>query len=121
VKDDGLEELGKSERELAEHLRKTLRESETVDPATAAQLSAARARALQSPGKHEGRRWVWVPAGLTAAAVVAALLVQLAPHRLSGEGETATAEALEVLTDDVDTELYEDLEMYRWLEEDSRA
>jgi hypothetical protein len=123
VKDERLDELGEGERALALRLRAMLRESETTDVGTAARLAAARARALDAP-RPTVPRWLWAPGGLTAAAILAALVVQSGlPGRQPGDArELAAAEALEVLTDEVDADFYEDLDLYRWLaEEDGRA
>jgi hypothetical protein len=38
------------------------------------------------------------------------------PGAGSGSARAPQAEALDVLTDDVDADLYEDLDLYRWLE-----
>jgi hypothetical protein len=43
-------------------------------------------------------------------------------QRWQGDGvEANPADALEVLTDDLDADFYEDLELYRWLAEDGHA
>jgi hypothetical protein len=122
VKDERLDELEERDRALALRLRSVLRDSETPDSVTAARLAAARARAIDRP-RPAVPRWLWAPGGLAAAAVVAALLVQLGfPGRQGDPRELAAAEALEVLTDEVDADFYEDLELYQWLaQEDARA
>ena len=68
--------------------------------------------------------WWWTSGGLTAAALAAATLLLLSPSaRTPGiRGEATSADALDVLTDEVDPELYEDLDLYRWLaQEGNRA
>ena len=44
--------------------------------------------------------------------VLAVMLVMRTPQQLA-----PTADALELLTDDVDLEFYQDLDMYQWLAE----
>jgi hypothetical protein len=125
VSDDRLDGMDEAQRDLALKLRTVLRESERVDAPTAARLAQARARAVDAGGVRAPRRWLWASGGLTAAAIIAALLV-LEPgglHRSRGQpaGEVTAVEALDVLTDDLDADFYEDLDMYRWLADDGRA
>jgi hypothetical protein len=99
---------------LAARLQARLRASEELDQVTQARLLAARNRAVaQAPGTGMARHTGWWVAtgGLAAAAVLAVLLVARTPHVTV----PATADALELLTDDVDPEFYQDLDMYRWL------
>jgi len=123
VSDDPLEDLDDAQRAAALRWRETLRASETLDAPTAGRLAQARARALG--GNRTRSPWVWATGGLTAAAIVAvlALLLQLGgPARWQGERvDAGTAEALDVLTDDLDPDFYQDLELYRWLAEDGHA
>ena len=112
------DELPDADQQLARSLQASLRASEELDFVTASRLRAVRARAL-SGMRRPARGWLYASGGLTAAAVVAAILVLHSPHPaapLSGESPAgAQAEALDVLTDDVDADFYEDLELYRWL------
>lgn len=114
---DDLHDLPPSERALALRLRQRLRDSESLDFVTTSRLSAARARALD--GRDAGRRstWWWASGGLAAAAVAVIAVLVFAPAlRTPGVvAEPAAADSLDILTDDVDPELYEDLELYRWL------
>jgi hypothetical protein len=111
------EELDERDRALAQRLRQRLRAGEELDYVTQARLSAARARAVAAAEvvrghavapRHTG--W-WAAGGLAAAAALAVLLVVRTPHAVV----PATADALELLTDDVDPEFYQDLDMYQWL------
>lgn len=114
-------ELTEPEQRLALALQAKLRGSEELDYVTRARLSAARARALDA-ARRPARTWLFASSGLTAAvALVAILLWQ--PHLRGPSGIDASpgsqAEALDVLTDDVDAEFYEDLDLYRWLPGDA--
>ncbi len=121
MNDDRLDELDEAQRALALKLRTSLRDSERVDSVTAAKLAQARVPWQQS-GPRSRSTWVWASGGLTAAAIVAALLVQLGGARWSTDPvETNVADTIEVLTDDMDAEFYEDLDLYRWLADDGRA
>ncbi|MEO8307711.1 MAG: hypothetical protein ABI616_06685 [Pseudomonadota bacterium] len=106
-----LEELDERDRALAQRLRAQLRASEEVDYITQAQLSAARARAVAATPRHTG--WWLATGGFTAAAVLAVMLVTRTPQPVL----PGTADALELLTDDVDPEFYQDLDLYQWLAE----
>jgi hypothetical protein len=103
------EDLDERDRALATRLQARLRTSEELDYVTQAKLSAARARAVAAAPRHRG--WWMATGGLTAAALLAALLVLRTPHSLV----PTTADTLELLTDDVDPEFYQDLDMYQWL------
>ena len=123
MSDDRLEELDEAQRELALKLRGTLRDSENVDVVTSSRLARARARALAESAPPPRPTWIWASGGLTAAAIVAALLLQSGGlQRWRAEpAEASAADAIEVLTDEMDADFYEDLELYRWLAEDARA
>jgi hypothetical protein len=124
LNDDRLDELDEAHRVAALKLRAALRRSEHVDAATSSRLASARALAVAASGPRAPTRWLWASGGLTAAAAVAALLlVQFGALQRwrSDPAEVNAADAMEVLTDDVDADFYEDLDMYRWLAEDGRA
>ena len=122
MSDDRLEELDETQRALALKLRATLRESERLDPVTSSRLARARAVAESTSPSRPGL--LWASGGLTAAAIVAALLLLqfggLQRWR-ADPAEASVADAIEVLTDDMDADFYEDLDLYRWLAEDARA
>lgn len=102
------EELDERDRALARKLRAQLRASEELDYVTQAKLSAARARAVAATHRPTG--W-WMAGGLTAAAVLAAVLVLRTPQAIAPSG----TDTLELLTDDLEPEFYQDLDMYQWL------
>lgn len=109
-------ELDAAERELALALREALRESEqALDFVATSKLRAARARAIAEPPRPQRR---WLLAGLGSSALAVALLVIVArpwPAPTPTPADWAHGEALEVLLDEDDPELYEDLDLYRWL------
>lgn len=122
MKDDRLDDLDPAQRDLALRLRGVLRETEKLDVATSSRL--ARARAQAAAVAQESARvapWMWTSGGLTAAAIIAVVMMQFAslPRLAKEPTETAAADAIDVLTDDVDPDLYEDLDLYRWLAEDN--
>jgi hypothetical protein len=123
VSDDPLDDLTETERARALKLRELLRGSERLDALTASRLAAARARAVDASAGPSPRRWLWASGGLTAAVVAALLVLQSGAMQRSrtDPADASAAEAIEVLTDDVDADLYEDLDMYRWLADDGRA
>jgi hypothetical protein len=107
-------DLDERDRALASQLQPRLRASEELDAITQARLSAARARAVaqafdKTSPRHTG--WWLASGGLTAAAVLAVMLVLRTPQAVA----PTTADTLELLTDDVDPEFYQDLDMYQWL------
>jgi hypothetical protein len=112
------DELSGPDQHLAQRLQSSLHSGENLDGVTAAQLRAARARAVATvrPRSHG---WWLTSGGLTAAVLIAVALVVGLPRGTSpGVGEAGTdaqAEVFEVLTDDVETDFYEDLDLYRWL------
>jgi hypothetical protein len=102
------EELDERDRALARKLRAQLLASEELDYVTQAKLSAARARAVAATRRPAG--W-WMAGGLTAAAVLAAVMVLRVPDAAA----PSAADTLELLTDELDPEFYQDLDMYQWL------
>jgi hypothetical protein len=103
------EELDERDRALARKLRAQLRASEDFDYVTQARLSAARARAVAASRRPAG--WWFATGGLTAAAVLAVVLVLRVPQTAA----PTTADSLELMTDELEPEFYQDLEMYQWL------
>jgi hypothetical protein len=102
------EDLDERDRALARKLRAQLRAGEELDYVTRAKLSAARARAVAATHRPTG--W-WMAGGLTAASVLAAFLVL----RMPNSAAPSTADTLELMTDELDPEFYQDLDMYQWL------
>lgn len=123
------DELPECERELARTLRARLRGQATdLDAATTGRLRAARARAIEAAGGQGAASWRYATGGaLVTAAVAGALLLQQpsqaprsSPGSTSGrETPAASFDAMDILTDDIDSEFYEDLDLYRWLEHDA--
>lgn len=119
----GPDDLPPRDQSLAEGLRTALRERETaLDLNTTARLRAARARAVGAAGEPVRRtNWLYASSGLATAAAIAAVLV-LRPPQIEpasapeGNARSTKAEAFDVLTDDVDADFYEDLDLYRWLD-----
>ena len=114
-------ELPEADQQLAQSLQAGLRASEELDYVTASRLRAARARAVAA-ARRPARGGLYASGGLTAAAIVAAVLLLQAPHLsqvaappFPESGAGTQADALDVLTDEVDADFYEDLDLYRWL------
>ncbi|RYG71316.1 hypothetical protein EON77_13010 [bacterium] len=121
---DELRDLPPVERSLALRLRRTLRAGDSLDAITASRLAAARARALEGATSHDRAAWWWTSGGLAAVAVAAASVLLFSPALRSPAvvAEPGEGEALDLLVDEVDPELYEDLDLYRWLaQEENRA
>lgn len=108
--------MNDDERRLLERVRGALDEgAANLDGATRSRLAQARARALQP--RHAVRLW-WLPAGgAVFASVLAALLWLGQPAPLPGNGFNGVAD-LELLTSNDGLELYQELDFYRWLEEE---
>jgi len=86
------------------------RDSAALDELTVARLRAARLRALATVPR--GR---YAPMWLSAAAV--ALVVLATGITLRMQAQTAEQESIEMMTElDEDYALYENLELYEWLE-----
>jgi len=104
------EDLDPADRALAQKLQERLRATEDLDYVTRAKLSAARARAVSALPRRT--TWWMATGGLTAAAVLAVVLVLRMP-----QATTTTADALELMTDELEPEFYQDLDLYQWLAE----
>lgn len=118
---NGFDDLTEQDQTLARRLQRHLQTSEaSLDYVTATRLRAARARALDGSSGTRRGGWLLASGGLTAAVAVAALLLThgpLAPHASSGGGAVPGAPAsIDVLSDELDPDFYEDLELYRWLD-----
>lgn len=111
--------------ELAQGLRRALRDSETVDGMTAAKLRAARARALDAA--PAGRPWLWAVPAAAMAVLVAALWLPATPPAMTqpppvnAAGSALAADALDVLVDEQAPDFYQDLELYEWLEQEGSS
>ncbi len=106
------------EREFLAQTRRALDDSAAeIDPATRARLRAGRADALHR-AKRKPLRWLPAASLATAAAAVA---LALALWRGNAPPLAQPAEDLTPLTADDDLDLYLDLDLYTWLEEDADA
>lgn len=93
---------------------------EELDPITVERLAASRRRALAQAARPRPQRRRWAPAaGLAVAASLAvlALLVARDPQIPAA----APVDALELLAAEEPLELYQELEFYLWLEQQSRS
>ena len=119
----GFDELGPHDKALATAVQAGLRRQEAdLDLTTAARLRAARAKALEATNRPLRRTgWLYASGGFATAAAIALVVFLQAPlpgtiSAPEGKLRPTKAEAFEVLTDEVDTEFYEDLDLYRWLD-----
>lgn len=111
------------DEELAARARAQLdRDLEGLDESTRARLRAARLRALDGLEDRGARRGFAAPRGLLAASAGAvALALVVASWRQRDGAEHALADELDdadILASTDDWELYDDLDFYRWLDED---
>ena len=107
------DELSADEARLASQVRQQLRAGEELDDASRSRLAAARARALDAVTP---RRSGWLPAatGSLAAAAVLAVLILMPPRENT---EVQAYDAIEIVTDEFEPEFYEDLDLYRWIDD----
>jgi hypothetical protein len=102
-----------------------LRDSELrLDGFTLARLRAARRRAVEAAGRRgAGLRWALVPVAVAAALAVWLLLPRAAVTPGAPPVNAASADTLDLLTDERGPAFYQNLDLYRWLEdgEDPRA
>lgn len=102
------------EERLLAQVRTALDDGEArLDGATRARLAQARARALEP--RRAAWRW-WLPAGGAVFASLLAAVIWLG-QPAPGNGFGAVAD-LDVLTSGDNLELYQELDFYRWLEEE---
>lgn len=96
---------------------------EQLDAVTLARLQAARLRALDTPRRSLHRWWFAAPTALASVAVAGLALLLLSPTQPpSSNPATRTAvNGTDVLPAAAETELYEDLDFYRWLDRISKA
>ncbi|MEY2854895.1 MAG: hypothetical protein RL030_2027 [Pseudomonadota bacterium] len=107
------EELTPDEARLASQVREQLRAGDGLDDAGRSRLAAARARALEAATPRRSGPLLAAAGSLAAAAVLAVLIFM--PQRESAEIQAF--DALEVATDEFEPEFYEDLDLYRWIDE----
>ncbi|NNF67454.1 MAG: hypothetical protein HKM98_08090 [Gammaproteobacteria bacterium] len=103
-------------KDFEKNLQKTLAaEAGRVDQATRDELARRRRLALDAASPGQTRRWLWLPAGALAAALVAVIMVRPFTTEQMPLVEVASAEIdMEILLAD-DFELIEELEFYEWL------
>lgn len=108
--------MNDEERRLIEQVRTALDDGEArLDGATRSRLAQARARALEP--RRAAWRW-WLPAGGAVFASLLAAVIWLGqPAQVPGNGFGAVAD-LDLLTAGDNLELYQELDFYRWLEEE---
>ncbi len=96
---------------------------EQLDAMTLARLQAARLRALDTPRRSLRRWWFAAPTALASVAVASLALLLLSPTQPpSSDPATRTAvNGTDVVPAAAETELYEDLDFYRWLDRISKA
>jgi hypothetical protein len=107
------EELTPEEARLAGQLRQQLRSGDELDDATRSRLAAARARALEAAAPRRSGPLLAAAGSLAAAGVLAVLIFM--PQRENGEVQAY--DAIEVATDEFEPEFYEDLDLYRWIDD----
>ena len=113
------------ERAFLDDAGSLLRESaQCLDESTLADLRAARSRAVTGVISPVRRNWVWVG---TAVAVTAAVVMTFSVWLPGGSRSTAPVPGLENI-EDVDLlsgaeeiQFYQDLEFYRWLDNEKDA
>lgn len=110
------------ERELAERAKKLLDERvESLDPATATRLRAARREALEALDEPRGIGFrVWAP-GLALAALVLTITFGWRARESDDVALAEDLEDVEILASGENLDLYEDLEFYDWLDENVAA
>jgi len=115
------DDLTAEERAWADDAGRALRASEnSLDAVTLMRLRAARARAVaEAAPRALPQRWGWaIPAALAAGLLAVVVAPQLTLTRAPAVN-VAETETLDVLTDEMDPEFYENLDLYLWLEESS--
>lgn len=94
--------------------RQTLRRSEQdIDPVSAAKLAAARRRALAPPRRSPA--WLALPGALAAATALWLLLP--AQPAVNPPPPAALEDTLELATEDLGPEFYDNLELIQWLDQ----
>ncbi|MES2490468.1 MAG: hypothetical protein V4607_11820 [Pseudomonadota bacterium] len=102
---------------FARNAAHALRRSEAVDNETTAKLAIARKRALAATNTYSLIRSIWPVTAVTAAAIVAVLLLQPRSNSALNPAvsDASGVDTLDLLTDDMNPAFYRDLEFYQWL------
>ena len=107
------------EQLLLSAAKHTLQDSvENLDQETVDRLAAIRLQALAAASSRRSRRSSWLmPAGgfVTAAALVAAVLLWTSGPTVNESAPVALIEDINILTDSEEIDFYQDLEFYQWL------
>ncbi|KGI77201.1 hypothetical protein [Oleiagrimonas soli] len=120
-----------TEHEFQDRLRALYRRTgDEVDTATAARLRAARRTALEAAERPQLGRWL-VPAGALTACLLAVVMIwPSAPHPArhattsttaisTATNDTDASDSLPPDPDSTDPALYEDMDFYAWLAQQS--
>lgn len=99
--------------------------SERVSAATRQELAARRRAALEAAESGRGSGWLsgfgsrgrssWLPAGATAAALLAVMLLRPGTESIPAVADTGDAIDMDILLADENLELYDDLDFFEWL------
>ena len=113
------------EKLLLSAAKHTLQDSvDNLDQETLDRLATIRLQALAAASSRRSRRSSWLmPAGgfVTAAALVAALLLWTSEPAIKESAPVALIEDINILTDSEDIDFYQDLEFYQWLASNEQA
>jgi hypothetical protein len=110
-------DLDPGDRSFAESARRALRESEHLDAVSAARLAAGRRRALARAFGRNAAPWRWAAGfALAATVLLAVILPRLQPQAPYDPADTDT---LEIVTDELGPDFYEDLDFYQALDDAS--
>lgn len=91
---------------------------DSLDAATLSRLNRGRQAALAAAGRRPAVGWGWLPAAGAVATVAIAVMLR------NGVGDVPAEAAVsdfEILMAGEDLEMLEDLDFYRWLDEESDA
>ena len=113
------------EQLLLSAAKHTLDESvESLDQETLDRLAAIRLQALAAASSRKSRSSNWfMPAGgfVTAAALVAAVLLWTSQPAMEESAPMALIEDINLLTDSEEIDFYQNLEFYQWLAANEQA
>jgi hypothetical protein len=114
-----------TENDFLVDARTALQESaRRLDDGTLTQLRSARERAVVESSRPAGRRWVWM--GVTAvvaggAVLTVSLWVNGTPEHPMGVPGVENIDDVDLLSGSEGVQFYQDLEFYRWLDNDQGA
>ena len=100
------------EQKFIDNVKSTFNESvNNIDGATLSRLTQLRHAALKAKHKYS-LKWIFVPAGALATALLVYVLVFNSPEK-----QMITADDIELISSSDSLEFYDDLEFYEWLDE----